>query len=71
MSDVRRMDPMFCEGLAARIALNVCEPLTQSTEKVGFIAKEYQKFIDEARARNAIEVGSSEPPIDDYLVARY
>ena len=30
-----------------------------------------QKFIGEARTRNAIEVGSAEPPMDDYLVARY
>ena len=48
---------MFCEGLAARIALEVCEPLTQSTAKLGAIAKVYQEWIDQARTVNAIEQG--------------
>lgn len=68
---VQTMDDMFCEGLACRVALAVCEPLTQSTSKVQSIASEYAKFMGEARTKNSIEQGSTEPPQDDYLTCRY
>lgn len=70
VSIVRKMDDMFCEGLACRLAEAVCEPITQSTSKVQTIASEYQKFMGEARTRNAIEIGSEEPPLDDYISCR-
>ena len=68
--DVARMDPMFCEMFAARIGLEVCEPLTQSSEKLKTIAGVYDKFGTEARTVNGIETGPEEPPIDDYLACR-
>lgn len=68
--DVRRMDPMFCEGLACRVAMGVCEVLTQSTAKLSTIASEYGKFMTEARMVNAIETGSEEPPEDDWITCR-
>lgn len=68
--DVTQMDDMFCEGLGYRIALAVCEPLTQSTQKKQAIASEYQKFMGEARLINAIETGPEEPALDDYLACR-
>ncbi len=68
--DVRTMDPMFCEGLAARIAVEICEPLTQSTEKLNGIETIYKTFMGEARTVNGILTGSVEPPIDDYLACR-
>jgi hypothetical protein len=70
VSDVSRMDPMFCEGLAARIALEVCEALTQSTAKLGAIAKIYQEWIDQAHTVNAIEQGVEQPADDDYVTCR-
>jgi hypothetical protein len=70
VTDVSRMDPMFCEGLAARVALEVCEPLTQSTAKLGAIAKIYQEWIDAARTVNGIEQGTEQPPDDDYIACR-
>jgi hypothetical protein len=71
VTDVSTMDDMFCEGFAARIALEVCEPLTNSTSKLQTIAKVYSEFMGDARAVNAIEAGSEEAPIDDYLACRY
>lgn len=68
--DVTAMDDMFCEGLGARIALEVCEPITQSSEKLRTIAAEYDKFMGEARMVNAVEVGTEEPPLDDYISCR-
>lgn len=70
ITDVSLMDPMFCEGLAARVALEVCEPLTQSSAKLGTIAKIYDAFMSEARTVNAIEQGTEQPPDDDFITVR-
>jgi hypothetical protein len=69
--DVNQFDDMFCEGLACRVALEVCETLTQSTAKVQMISKMYDHFMTEARTVNAIETGAEEAPMDDYLAIRY
>lgn len=68
--DVTRMHAMFCEGLAARLALEVCEPLTQSASKLGAISKMYSTFMTEARMVNAVEIGAEEPPEDDWITCR-
>lgn len=70
IADVTRMDPMFCEGLGARIGFEACESLTQSTEKLKTIGASYKTFMGEARAVNGIEVGAEEPPVDSYITAR-
>lgn len=70
VTTVPSMDPMFCEGLAARIGLEVCEALTQSTGKLQSIGAAYNRFMSEARIVNGIETGSTEPPIDDYIACR-
>lgn len=70
IQDVKKMKSMFCEGLAARIGMEVCEPLTQSSAKLGTIAQLYAKAMGEARTVNAIEAGSEEAPLDDYLACR-
>lgn len=68
---VPRMDPMFCEGLACRIALEICEELTQSSEKLSNIGAQYKLFMGEARTVNAIETGPTEPPEDSYITCRW
>lgn len=70
ISDVTLMDDMFCEGLAARIGIEVCEPITQSSDKLKTIAALYAKVMGEARTVNAIETGSDEPPLDDFIACR-
>jgi len=69
-SDVASMDALFCEGLAARIGYEVCEPLTQNKQTKGNIAAEYQKFMGEARIVNGIETGPVQPPEDDWVTCR-
>ena len=64
------MDPLFCEGLAARIALEVAPTLTQSDGKLTTIGQVYTKFMGEARAVNGIETGPTEAPEDDYITCR-
>ncbi|CAB4132181.1 ChiC_BD domain containing protein [uncultured Caudovirales phage] len=68
--DVQQMHPLFCEGLACRVGLEVAEPLTQSTEKIGTTAKMYEKFMGEARTVNAIEQGAAQEPVDDWIATR-
>lgn len=68
--DVTQMDPMFCEGLGARIGLEGAEQITQSSEKAQTIASKYQRFMGEARTVNGIETGAEEPPEDDYITCR-
>lgn len=67
---VPTMTEMFCEGLACRIAAEICEPLTQSSEKLQIIGMAYKGFMGEARIANGIEVGTAESPVDDWLSCR-
>lgn len=70
ITDVPSMDSLFCEGLAARLAYELCETLTQSPEKKKAVAAEYAQFIGDARLINAIEIGTTEPTEEEYLGAR-
>lgn len=70
VTSVPAMTEMFCQGLACRIATQVCEPLTQSTSKLSMCAQTYKAFMSEARSSNAIEEGADEPPLDDWLACR-
>lgn len=70
IANVLEMDAMFCEGLGARIGLEVCEELTQSREKIETIGAQYKTFMSEARMVNGIENGATEPPTDDYISCR-
>lgn len=67
---VTAMDDMFCEGLACRMALALCEPNTQSSEKFQRIAAEYKQFMGDARSVNSIESGAEELPLDDFIACR-
>jgi hypothetical protein len=67
---VPAMDDMFCEGLAARIATETCEELTQSGDKLKNIAAAYKWFMGEARTVNGIETGPTEAPEDEFIVVR-
>lgn len=70
IQDVAKFDPLFCEGLALRIALAIVEELTQSNTKLSTLAQMYTKFMGEARQVNAIEVGPTEANEDDFIVVR-
>jgi hypothetical protein len=64
-------DPMFVDGLTCRVALDICEILTQSTAKLGAIGNAYLKFMAEARTVNGIETGPLETFEDSYITSRY
>lgn len=68
--NVSQMDDMFCEGLAARVAAEACEAITNSTSKLQTVASAYKTFMGEARLVNGIETGPTEPPEDEYVTVR-
>lgn len=70
ITKVTRMDPMFCEMLGLRLAVESVQKLTQSDEKKKGIIQEYTQFGVEARIVNAIEVGYTEPDEDDFVTVR-
>lgn len=68
--DVRKMDTLFCEGLAVRLALSTCKKLTGSDSSLSTLASEYNKFMGEARIINGIEMGPEEADEDEYINVR-
>jgi hypothetical protein len=70
MTNVTKFDDMFCEGLAARIATEVVEELTQDAGKKVAVNAEYKRIMGEARIVNAIESGTDQPPEDDFISCR-
>lgn len=71
IADPDAFDPMFVEGFACRIALSVCEPITQSGSKLSNIGSMYEKFMKEARIVNGVEKGAEEQEIDSLIACRY
>ena len=70
VTDVRRMHAMFCEALAAKIAMTICDTITQSASQLQTLAKIYAKWINDAKVQNAIEQGFDDPPDDAYVTVR-
>lgn len=70
VADVSKFDDLFAECLAARIAFEVVERLTQSTAKRAGIMAAYKEARTSAILVNGVEVGATEPPEDDYISCR-
>lgn len=68
---VHKMDDMFCEGLACRLAISICEEITQAEDKLTKIEGSYGKFMEEARTVNGIEIGPVEAADDEFVSVRY
>ena len=59
-------DPCFCDALAARIADDACETITQSNTKKADARKAYREAIATAGRINAFEIGPVEPPFGSW-----
>lgn len=70
IAEVPQFDPMFCEALAAKVGMEVCEPLTQSDAKMTRIAQKYAKYVDDAKTTNGIILGPTEEELDDWIACR-
>ena len=70
VTDPNVFSSLFQEALACRLALELCEELTQSNSKKEGISSDYTQAIREAKRSNAIQRVSAEPPEDIWLSAR-
>lgn len=70
VTDPTLFDPLFVEAYACRIALHLCEAITQSNSKKEAAERAYLYAIREARRMNAIEIGPFKQPVDEWVAAR-
>lgn len=70
IDDVTQMDDSFCEGLACRMAAELCVRLTQDNTRLAALDSEYKLWMSEARLNSFIEQGPVEAPLDDWLQVR-
>ena len=68
--DVTDMDPLFCEGLSACIAMELCETLSQDKAKYDRAVGAYNKIMGRARIINAIEIGPITQTENRYVTVR-
>lgn len=74
IAEVPQMDDMFCEALAARMAKEAGPVLlADKADKAARMAatmQAYRALMSEAKTVNAVEIGSIQPAVDDYLACR-
>lgn len=63
-------DPLFAECLAAKLAVEACEALTQSSTKKETLLKEYQFALMDAARVDALELPPDELPWGSWLESR-
>jgi hypothetical protein len=67
---VTTFDALFCEMLAARIAFDACEVITQNLQKRAQIAQMYADRFAMAKLLNLIETATDEPIEAEAMLAR-
>lgn len=70
VTDPNLMDATFRDALSARIALELCEEITQSNKKQETSQNRYDEAMAEAKRMNAIESVSFIPPEDEWITVR-
>ncbi len=70
VTDTTLYDTLFIEAMACKMAIEMCEELTQSNSKRQLAAEDYKLTIREARKINAFENPSAETQTDTWLSAR-
>jgi hypothetical protein len=70
VTDPNAWDSNFREALASRIAMEICEDLTQSDTKKNAAAKDYGRAITQAVRIGAIEKPPVTPPDNSWVISR-
>lgn len=70
VTDSSAWDSNFREAFASRIAMEICEDLTQSNEKKNAAANDYKRAITQAIRIGAIEKPAVMPPDNTWVVSR-
>lgn len=64
-------DPLFAEAIAARMAFDLCETITNSETKKASLHQIYLNAVKLARQQNAIEAGPTAQEIDELEYVRW
>lgn len=70
VTDPNSWDSNFREALASRIAMEICEDLTQSDTKKTAASRDYQRAITQAVRIGAIEKPPIMPPDNSWVISR-
>jgi hypothetical protein len=70
IEDPNNWDVNFREAMASRIAMEICEDLTQSDTKKNSAANDYKRAITQAIRTNSIERPPSTPPDNTWIISR-
>ena len=70
IEDPTRWDALFAEAVSCRIAVQLCEAITQSNTKQEKCEREYVFAIRRAKRANAFENVSAEEPEDNWIAVR-
>lgn len=70
ITDTSLFDPLFVETLAAKMAAEMCEEITQSNTKQQAMLENYKYWVGEAKKANAFENTQQEPPEDTWITAQ-
>lgn len=70
ITDTTLYDALFMEVLSCKLAMEMCEELTQSNTKRQLAAEEYKAALREARKMNAFESVPAQQDTDTWLTSR-
>lgn len=70
VEDPTLFDSLFVEALACRLAMELAEPITQSSTKRDLASREYQQAIKEAVRATSIEKPPTKVADDTFILAR-
>lgn len=70
VTDPNEMDVLFRELLSAKLALDLCEEITQSNAKKSDAKAIYDDIVSQAKRANAIEKIADKPPEDEWVTVR-
>lgn len=71
IDDCSQWDPSFYNVMAASLAIDICEKLTQSNTKKQQLSQDYKEAVADARKVDAFETGPEDAADDPWLLARY
>lgn len=70
IEDPNQMDPLFRIAFATALAIELCEPLTQSNTKKAALEQKFAQLIMEARRAEGIEAPPQKGVTDDWILSR-
>lgn len=71
ITDCTQWDSSFYNVMAISLAIDICEPLTQSQSKRQVLDAEYKDAVVTARIADAFENLPADPPADEWWLVRY